>query len=745
MPFLFKLKSIKGFCKKQQHKNQDYLKQIREDFSELTTYITTLDPIKLLSQLTLTFLFTSENIPADENQTDKWMRYIEFLSGLLLSKKYPQNPRLLIDGRDIEKIERLLDEYYKSISLNIIIASSGNNIDNDFKMVLDSVKLHSLYIRGESYSHQLTKVAEDLYSEYDEWFEKNLGFTIKEAVKISRSIIKEYKQRINKAYSESVKMGIEYADNLIKEKKAEEKDRDFWKIQKRWYVFYGDSDNILLFTVEELSKFSGFSIEKCEKYLQRLSQTFGYRNPFFQDTYNDPQSAPWDYNTIYERPIILHNGRYFVPLISRLSEVLLKTFYYDLIGDKTFWEKEGHEKYGKWLERRTAECFQEIFPSEEIYLGPKYPNGNELTDVLILHDHKVFIVQCKAKRMKYESLIGKDYTLLKTDLEKGIKDAFEQGIRARDYMVNNEKSKIYTNGGDLIIDSKPISDAFIVSVTLFGYQNFTTRWSNTNSTLKLFENNQYPWAVSLFDLMTITELIKYPAMFTHYIKRRLQIEQTKFSLGADEIDLLGCYFTQGLYLEGDNFKKANAVYMGGYSRIIDKYMIEKYELGRNLEAPRQEMPENFEEYLKAIENLNYPYKTDCVMRLLELDYQGRKDFIKLSEIAKDKTKSDRQIHSFSMNIENNSMGFSFISMDAGGDIERLFEETRSFAKMKKYLTKFKEWVGFGWDVKSQNPLDVAVFLSFEHFKDPKLERAVNENLKKGYRIDLNNDKNMRTN
>ncbi len=724
---------------KQQRKNQDYSKQTEKDFLEFTSYITKLDPIKLLSQLTLTFLFVSENELADNCQErEKWLRYIEFISGILLSKEYPKQPKLFMDGSDIDKIEKLLDSYVKNISLEVITSAPADSRDKDFKIVADTVKLRSLYVRGEAYQHHLLQMAEELYSEHDEWFKKNLGFTIKEAINISQSIVHEYERRFKEEKQKSIKQAEKYTDGLIKKGKAEEKDREFLKIQKDRHSFYGDSDRILSFDLEELTKFSGYPKEKCKKYLNRMSQTFGYKNPNFPDVFKNPHSAPWDYNMLYERPIISHNSECFVPAFPRLPEVLLRTFYYDLITDKKYWAKEGQGKYGRWLERKTAGCFQKIFPPEEVCLNPEYPDGNELTDVMVLHDRKIFIVQCKTKRLQYESQMGKDYKMLREDLEKGIKESFEQGVKARDYIVNNGHPVIKVANENLIIDGKQISDIFLVSVTLYGYQDLATRWANINPALKLFKDNQYPWAVSISDLMVITKLIEYPSMFIHYVKRRLQVEQTNFQLGGDEIDLLGYYFKQGLYFKTDGFKKVRAVSIHGFSSEIDQYMLEKYGFGKNPAKPKQEMPEKFEEYLKAVENLDSSYKTDCVIRLLDLDYQGRKDFVNMAEQTKKKTKNDGKLHSFSMGV-NKSLGFSFVAMDADGDVEKLFEQIFSFTAREKHTAKCKEWVGFGWDRNSQKALDIAIFLSFEHFEDPELDKIVKENLKKGKIVDLGKD------
>lgn len=520
---------------------------IETNFSNLTELAAKLDPIKLLSQLTLTFLFVPEDQFVEESSdTVKWARWIEFLAGYLLAHEYPKNTKNNVDGADLEKIEKLLDEYFRSVSVFLTTSMPSDEKDKEMEMVVNFAKLYSLYVRGESYPHQLREAARSIYSQHDEWFRKKLGFTISDALSISESITNEYNRRMNDEKHSCLERAREYVKELIEKREAKEEDHTELETRVGCYYYFGNSDIILSFTLDDLVRFSGFSKEICGQYLERLSQKFGYRNTNFPDVFSDPHVAPWDYNSLYERPIVLRDDKYFVPIPSLFNEVLLHTFYYDLIADDGYWKSEGEKKYGSWLEQKTANFLKRIFLESEIFLNPKYPDGNELCDVLVLHDRKVFIVQCKTKRLRYDSQIGKDFQSIKDDLTKGVKESFDQAIRARDYFFNNQAPKIKVLSGELQVDAKQISDVFPVSVTLGSYQNLTTRLANINPTLNIFSDNQYPWAISLFDLGIVTELIDYPSMLIHYARRRLAVERTNFQLMADEIDLLGFYFSQGV-------------------------------------------------------------------------------------------------------------------------------------------------------------------------------------------------------
>lgn len=712
--------------------NQKAWSDIETHYAELIALLNRLNPIKLLSQLTLTFLAKPEAQFEDESSDiHKWARWVEFLAGYLLTRDYPQNARKEIDGEDIKNIEDLLAKYFDSISLYLISDRTNVGKDGKIDLVIHLAKNESLYVRGESYPQQLRRVAQDIYVQHGDWFTQNLGFTISDALSISESIIDEYNRRINDEKQSCKERAREYVKKLIKKGEAKELEKEDLETRIGCHYYFGNSDALLSFTLEELINFSGFSKEICESYLKRLSQEFGYRNRNYPDTFNYPHLAPWDYNTLYERPIILHDNKNLVPIPSLFNEVLLHTFYYDLTADSEYWKTMGEKRYGACLEQKTAEFLKRIFPHSEVFLNPRCPGGNELCDVLVLHDRNVFIVQCKAKRLRYDSKIGRDSQLIREDLNKAVKESFDQGVRARDYFSRNQPARIEVSHGNIEVDSKQISDMFLLSVTLGSYPHFITRLANINTALALFSDNQYPWAISLFDLGVITELIESPAVLIHYAKRRLAVERTKFDILADELDLLGFYFSQGLYFETDEFKKLNALSLSGISTEIDRYIFEKHELGKSPKKPEQRMPPQFKEYIKNIEELESPYKTDCAVRVLNFDHEGRELLIDTTEKVKQQTRDDNGLHSFSITMKEVSLGFSFVSMNANGDLKELFRQVFTFAALKKYVTKCKEWVGLGWDRNSKKIVDVAVFLSYEWQEDSVIAKLAEDNLKQG--------------
>lgn len=706
--------------------SQDEIKkEVENSFKDLNTFILSLNPIKLLSQLSLTYLSVPKGKHIkDGDDVHQWNRWIEFLSGLYISKEYPKECNNEIDGNTLNEVENLLRKYFDAISKFIIFSSPPKGIEHDQYSFYISTKLYSLNVRGETYPALFKTLASEYYTLHDKWFQDNLGFTINDAIKICEIIMKHLNSTINIEAKKIISNANKKALKLFAEKKIKKNEIEKTKVYIACSLLFGNSDELLTFTLDELVSKTKKSTAICEKFLQRLSQSFGYRNSKYNYTFKDPFLSPWDYNTLYERPIITHDNKYYVPVPALFPTVLFNTFFYDLINDNNYKDKF-NELRGKWLEKKAAQYFNRIFPSDEIYLNPTYPSGNEFADILIMHDMKVIIVQCKSKTMRFESKIGENIDYLKDDLNKAIENAFKQGIKANNYLLNTKVPTLFTKDGkiELTIDMKMTSDIFLINITLDNFQDIITRFVNIKPDLNIFNEKKLPWSISIFNLEVVTDLIQIPSVLFHYLLKRRYMEEVKFSILADEIDLLEFYFHKGLYLSKlNNEKKISMLGLTGFSGEIDKYIFEKYELHNKPKKPKLNVPEGFIELLQSIEELNIEYKTDCICKLLDLSYKSKELTLKNIQSTINRTKKDLKFHNFSTIVED-KFGITFISMDAKNNISNLYNFISNFILCKKYSTKKKEWIGLGWDYSTNKTIDIAIYVSYDWYYDKDIEKA----------------------
>ena len=304
----------------------------------------------------------------------------------------------------------------------------------------------------------------------------------------------------------------------------------------------------------------------------------------------------------------------------------------------------------------------------------------QFCDVLVLYDRKILILQCKSKTLTHAANIGKDVERLRSDLQKGVKDAFDQGVRARDHLL-------------------------------------------ASAELGLFPDGEPLWSLSLGALDVLTLVLHSPVHLLHYLNRRLQIERTSFAVHADEMDLLGYYLVQGMYFSAEELSSINALGIAGLSAKIDKYVFERFELGLSPPIPKAPMPPGFEEFLNAVEQIGGDYSIDCGIALLDLSYRGRSDFMESVRQAKSSANSGGKPIA-SMLLQGGKTGLSFLALPAGTSHEQLSRDTMAQTMIKKHAHKCDQWFSFGWVVGSTREVDSAGFLAFPWQPDSELDRLI---------------------
>jgi predicted nucleotidyltransferase component of viral defense system len=298
-------------------------------------------------------------------------------------------------------------------------------------------------------------------------------------------------------------------------------------------------------------------------------------------------------------------------------------------------------------------------------LNPLYPSGEEMADVMVLHDHKVLLFQCKSKALTYRARIGIDFDALRNDLRKAIGESFEQGVRARNYLQNGKGNSFTVGRVGFALDMVQVNGVYLISVTSMPFQSLAARLANSNSALGLFSGDEYPWALSLGDLDIITQVLTTSAQFLHYVARRRQVERTSFSVYADEMDYLGFYLSHGMRFETDQFAGMDSVGLSGFSDDIERWVYEKFELGGQVDPPSSPMPEGFADFLSDVERSGDDYRTDCAMTLLELGSEGRKSFMQMIADTKDGARTTR---AFDRRIDTHvKLDASYVNRVAGPD------------------------------------------------------------------------------
>lgn len=675
-------------------------KSVEDAFAELIEYIVQFDPIELLCNLSLTYLrHDVERFIGADDVSNRWVVRTELIAGLLLTRRYIRNHTPRFTGTELTRLEYLIIQYEDLIFSEL---SNEKQLDhNSANEILELVRIHSYSVRGIAYPHQYSKITHEIYSPHDLWFKENLGFTIEEAITLADSCVEQYNFRINQEKIASKT----YAADIVKDLDLNENEKRQLEQSLRLERCFGRANEYLGFSVDDIAHTSGLSKSVCDSILQRLSQPFGYRNPDFLDTYKNPRSAPWDFNTLNERPFLRHDNKYWILLPATIKEALMSTFYFDLMKD-THYRPQFEKTRGKWLEAKTATCLKRVFGETSVHLNPYYPNGHEMADVLVMFDESVLIIQCKSKGLTFAASRGKSLEELRKSLELAAKSAYQQGGMARRYLLNHRCFTLHIGNRRVRneIDDSQIRRVYLVVVTATRLQFFATSWASVNAEFRLFQDGDYPWALSVTDLEALSEILTNPVDFIHYIDRRIQSDRIGRKFYADEMDFLATYLSQGLCFEDEG-----RFGLAGMSRTVDEYMYFKHTLKRSVNRPSAPEPEGFREFVDGISHCPDSFRSDVAFAVLDLGEVLRVTLMDAVNRTIECTKRDGRVHCSPTLIAGKTSALAFVAMNANGNHQTLYNRILAHTSWINYEGKFSKIYTIGWDLATDDAVDSVCF------------------------------------
>jgi hypothetical protein len=686
----------------------NWLMSPQEAFESLALFLEKYDGLEFLCQASMTYLFSPEGqFHSESDDAQIWGRRLEFAAGFYASRSVESSESAPVTGWILEDFKKLIDDYYLAVDLATVNrVRDGSHLGS----TVESARIHSMHVRGEAYPHQFDEYALELYREHDAWFERVLGFTISDAQSVADGMISSLNDRFSRLRDttreqakELIQSNRTWMNSGLNEKQA--------MTSAQCQLFYGRAKEHYRFTLENIVECSGLDIERCRSILRRLSQTPPYRNAFFPSTFTDGNTAPWDYNTISERPILSDGENYWLVVPFLFKRNLYYTFYFDLMGDRAY-KSEFEKARGRYLEVKVAEYLRRVFPTSAVMLNPDYPNGEEFADVLVLHDGKIVIVQCKGKTLTRPSQVGEDAASIKSDIQKAVKDAVDQGVRCRKYLESNEVANLNLQGTPFTVDMRLVTGIDIVAVTFMPLHMMATRLREVESDLKMPHSDFPAWAVALGDLDVVTDICHSPARFLQYIRRRLLLEEGDIRVHGDEMDLLGFFLSQGLWMKDEQFTDTNLLAIPGFSTEIDEYVFRKWDCREVVEKPSVSRADGFHNLVDGVEGLKQFHRTDCAIALLEVSGSCSTNLMRNLNATKDKTRADSKSHSMSLQGESGETGISFQAFPLGTDDVFRDQRTEGFGIIKKYSEKLDTWVALSWTLGSETVVDRAFWLGF---------------------------------
>lgn len=626
-------------------------KNYHEKLSELIEIISPIEPIYLLTQLSMLYL----NTPQDEYILDAerilHQYHIEFLQALTLQipiekRDYKIPP--VITPQEMEKIISLLRDTTESYSLmRLKEASELSDKEKNEYMVIEQMRNHTTAVRNWAYPKQVLNIVYELFEPIEEDFEKEIGLKVRNLIELILNIHEDLNIKLNEYYKKiwpfmSARSATKVVEEYLKAfSEIKSKKEDLIKLSTKLpnlnafkNMMFAHSQlfirDMYIFSTEDFLKFYPTEIQNPAnliKVLDGWSYSIGELENYEYDILLS--------NPIWNKPLIkLEKDIYSWPIPSIFFEFAIKLMEQSIKPYKKIYKKYIKNR-GPILEELIENLFNNSFPTANIYKGSVWieedSNKEFENDLLIIIDSYAIVVEAKSGAIHDAAKRGAVMTLAREIRELLI----EPSIQAKRFHAVLEENlgkilKLKTRKGIVNnIDLSGVQRILTLGVTLelfpFGSNQFELYEAGFIEDLDIISPS-----MTVADLEAVFDILDTSIEKLHYLNRREQFEKNAMYSG-DEHDLLSFYLKTGFNIGDTEFVKNKKLFLSGESEELSPYFLSEYGIDDYIKRVKKTSPRRtkwFQEIINHLEKRKTSGWTIMSQTLLNLSHQDQKDFEK---------------------------------------------------------------------------------------------------------------------
>ncbi|MGF1840766.1 hypothetical protein [Vibrio atlanticus] len=327
------------------------------------------------------------------------------------------------------------------------------------------------------------------------------------------------------------------------------------------------------------------------------------------------------YNVFSKKPFICLDGSYFCVHLD-----MLLTAFYQVSDDCLRQGAETQKRYNKHraatLERKAVSLITSVLDGAEAYEEVYYDsvdNGDRCeVDGLVKFRNTLFIIEAKAHRVSPPAIEGKALRIEK-HVEQIVSGAYSQCIRARESMfdVSHAPNLRDKRGTTINLDLTGVTDVILLPISQERLDEFTSNPQFVMNSGR-FRSSEMPWAINIFDLYVVTDMLPLPHDFLDYIHRRINNSGNPKMYIHDELDWLGYYLSDRLRgIENIEDEGVDLVALEPNSDKFDEFYL------KNGEKPRLYIHEFFSKLVH--EMCQYEHGFECAKTFCFFDKQGQEE------------------------------------------------------------------------------------------------------------------------
>ena len=642
-------------------------------------------------------------------------------------------------SEELQSIQELVAEIFMATTA-LHMARQYKPDMSEAELALSGIRFKTLLKntagRYPAYHHHLERTLRGIFSPIDDLLLDHFGFETDDALALAEAVV----QVTTSKATEHIRMAAEARDAMVRAIEAYEKDGtvtdghplEFLEQGKgldgegrqrlasfiaitHSQTFLGWS---LFFTADEIAEAAGVPVERARAFAERLSIRFGDVDPkWFRSPSATPplQSRPLIQIGKDEHPLV-DGDAFFCPVPQGLLWALrtnleaglnpapgrdLAPLQHPNATDAT-WERYERAR-SRYAEARTLELFETLLPGATTYQGLKYDAPDSAGDVseteldgLVLYDDTLFLIEVKAGTLSPPSRRGAPDRLAKELGDDLLGEGHRQALRAKAYVEGSDAPVFRAVGGVThSIDMTKVRRVFMVVVTLEDLAAYTANLHHLFGTGLLASDTDLPWAVNIYDLETLAELVDSPSVLVHFLARRLAKDAEGKTLMTDEMDWIGSYVHTGLDFSaqtgGD--PDVNVIVPSATTEIDDYFYFAHGPRETPAPKPAPPLPYPLSAIITELERSGQQGILPFTQVLLDLPHETRDTIATKIQACHQRAVATGKLKVFSAAPPSEDFGITYIAAPRGTPMGKLQSTLDGFVPTRKYQYRKERWLG----------------------------------------------------
>ena len=549
----------------------------------LETAVLRLPGPDLICRNALYYLTTFAGENPEQRGDGVFANHVELIQGLALRQTAEEmSPELsLQEGGDgvIDAAKAAMEAF---MVLEMSKVERAREAEKAKVMALSEMRIYLASVRGQAYFDELVAVWRELFAPLDDGIHGTLGVRIGDLITWWESVASALEVRINDHF-DRVRTAAELPvddnwpaaveerfprvpipfDDEVREALADEERRRAFV----WMV--GDLNLLPVFTFDTDSLVELYPGDITTDSLRGVLKSWSLA---FGETKDTPLANFFLENPVTTKPLVRLSEDLYVWSNMQALAHSAQTLFEDLVAQDSGLKDSYLRRRGDFLEDSASDLMRAKFPTATVLTNMKWDYGDAEyeSDVVVLVDAAVLILECKGGRLAARSRVGRAGTV-RADINKLIAAPTEQAERlARLLEERKDDLVVRVDGEEITIDCSMIHRAITAGVT---YEALASMLPNLGEVVEAGLTAEDVEALSfnltLFDLRVILDILEHPSEVIHYLGRRNQLEMGQAFTG-EETDLLGFYLETSFNLGEAEFGDERHQ-ITGLSDPIDRY------------------------------------------------------------------------------------------------------------------------------------------------------------------------------